>query len=401
MSHPFPLRAVVVGAFLALASAAAPAQDVLVSLSSDGAVGGQAVRDQDLLHHASGGVARVAWPSETLALFAGDLSGNGVAEVFGDVDALHDAGPDGGPTALGGLHLSLLSNQDGFLDGDVLRAGPGGFTVRWPESHFVGLVGASDGEIDVDAVHVDDDGSLLFSLAENEDSTLLSGDAAGVVADGAILSWSPGDAAATILFTESEVDGLVSAALGAATSIGDVKGLARDPGNGAVLFSVQSPSAHDASVFTTAGGGTLWSGHEEADFGYEGAAEHDALTIARSAFPSLTVSSSRPQADETLVVTLQGAQPGQAWILLAALGVEDTPSLGLDGWGGLVLAPDALFATMLAAAGNLVMLPDGAGAATFADALGPSVPAIDVVLQAVSPAPTLSSTNPVLIELGQ
>ncbi len=382
-----------------LAPDAVALEDMLVSLSTDSELAGAPVRDQELVRHADGGTARVTWPSETLALISGDLSGNGSAEVFGDVDALHES--VGGATAVDGLYLSLLSNEDGFLDGDVLRATPAGFVVHRSEAEFEALIGSLDGEIDVDAFQLDDDGTMLFSLAENEESSLLSGDAVGWVADGDILIWAPGDPQAAILFTESQVDDMVSAALGASTTMGDVKGLARDPQSGAVLFSVQSPSNHDASVFSTAGGGALVAGQTEADFGFGTNAELDALTVARSSYRSLTVSSGQPQAGETLTIELAGAAPGEVWIILAALDWEAAPVLGLDGWGGLVLSPDVLFSIMLGSAANLAVVTDGTGAATFTDDLGPGVPAIDVVVQAISPSPTLSSTNPVLLELGQ
>jgi hypothetical protein len=371
--------------------------DIVVSLTSDNELSGQIVRDQDLVGHGAGEPATVSWPSETLSLFVGDIDGDGLFEELGDVDALHDAGS--GPTAEAGLYLSLLSDQDGFSDGDVLRLSPGGTEVFLSEDAFVAAIGSVDGQIDIDAFHLDADGTILFSLAEDEESTTLSGDDAGKIRDGAILEWTA--TTISVLHTESEVELMVELALGAAVSIGDTKGISRDPSSGEILFSVQSPSAHDASVFSTAGGGVLLSGHEESDFGFTSAAEIDALSVAASQFASLTVSSGRPQAGEVLTVSLSGAEPGSLWIVLASLGLLDAPSLPLMGWGGLVLEQDALLGAMLNAAPWLVIVPNGMGDGNLVMPLGIALQPADVVVQAVAPGPLPKASNPLVLELGQ
>ena len=231
---------------LALATPAASAQsfDVLVSTTADAQLGSPSgdwpTRDEELFTHAPGDVGRVSWPTETLAALAGDPGATGLHQVFGDVDAVHDRGLI---PAERGLYISIATNEHGFLDGDVLRVTPSGFAVYLAEADFMAACGATDGNVDVDAFHLEADGRVLFSFAEDEASSFLSGDDPGVIADGDVLTWLPGVTTADLIYTESAIDGLVSQALGSATVTGEVKGLARHPVTEAVLFTVQSPSA--------------------------------------------------------------------------------------------------------------------------------------------------------------
>ncbi len=371
---------------------------LLVSISADSDLMGLPVRDEDLVRHLPGAPAFVAWPAETLALLTGDAGGDGLHDVFGDVDAIHDGGV--GATVGEGLLLSLVANEAGFLDGDVLGFSGGQASVFMAEATFVALVGASDGDVDVDAFHLDDNGRIVFSLADDEDSTSLSGDDPGVVQDGAILTWMPGETSASLLWTEAEVSGLVTAALGSTQNVGDTKGLGRDPGTGALLFSVQSPSAHDASVFTDAAGGALVSGHAEDDLGFGTNAELDGLSLASEHFAGLTVSAARPQASELVTARLSGATPGMPYLILAALDLGPV-LMPLDGWGGLVLANDSLLAISLDSVAALLVLPDGLGSGEIAKQLPDGLSAVDVVLQAVAPGGHARGSNPLIIEMAQ
>lgn len=388
--------ALALAAFLVAESAQAQVPDLLLSLSKDDATATETVRDEDLVYHAPGSDAHVAWPAETLALLAGD-GGNPLHLMLSDVDAVHDGG---GQTPADGLLISTPSNEGGFLDGDVLGFGANGLQVVLAEADIAAAVGAVDGNVDVDALHRDADGTWIFSLADNEVSSSLSGDDPGMVKDGAVLSWTPGAAMATILFTESQMSAMVSQALGAATSITDTMGLSRDPATGAILFSVQSPSAHDASVFTADGGGALLAGHSESDLGFTGAPELDALSVAVSRFPALTVSSGQPQAGETLVIGLRDAEPGRPYVVLVALDMSP-PAFALSGWGGFVLAQDALLAAALAAAPSLVMVPDALGNASMVAVLPSALFPVDVVLQIVAPGSGPAGSNPLVMELAQ
>jgi len=383
---------------LALGAARAQGFDVLVSLTADDALPGEIVRDQDLVRHAPFGDSHVQWPSETLSLLAGDGGGTQALHlVLGDIDAVHDGGafPAGK-----GLLFSIPSDQAGFRDGDILSFGDSGLQVSIPEDDFVVATGASDGNVDLDALQIDPDGRILFSFADNENSTLLSGDVPGQIKDGDVLSWMPGTPQAEIVYTESQIDALVSHALGFAVTTTDTSGLARDPVTGSLLFSVLSPTSDDASVFSVAGGGSLVAGHAEADFGFTGSPELDALTVAVSDFPALTTSSGNPGAGTMLTFTLRGAQPNHPHVILAALGL-DRSGFALGGWGGFALQNDLLLGLTLSTASFYVTVPDATGTGTLLSVVPPSLPPVDVVMQAIAPGAPAVASNPLVLELLQ
>jgi hypothetical protein len=391
---------------VALAGAAAPraaAQgfEVLVSLSADDALPGGPVRDQDLVAHAPGAVAHVAWPSETLSLLAGD-GGSGAWPIFGDVDAVHDAG---GATADQGLYISLSADEAGFKDGDVLRCGPGGLSVFRSEADLIAASGATDGNVDVDAFQLDADGTILFSFGDNEASAFLSGDDPGVVKDGDVLAWLPGAPTAQVLLTEAQVNAMVTQALGSTSAVSttDTLSLARDPQTGAVLFSVASPTASDATVFSTALGGSSLEGHAEGDFGFTTAPELDALSVAASHFVALTTSSSKPPAGGSVTLGLSAAEPGVPHFVLAAMGSAPAKP-ALAGWGGFVLAQDALLAASWGLTTVLLIVPDAAGSGSLGSDVPAGLPPVDVLVQVVAPpwAGLLArGSNPLLLELAQ
>src|SRR6185295_8818424 len=130
--------------------------------------------------------------------------------------------------------------------------------------------------------------------------------------------WIPGNGNAVMLPTENQVSALVTHALGVTTTTGDTMSLARDPATDELLFTVQSPTAQDATVFSTAGGGTVVAGHAEADFGFTGSPECDALDVPLWSFPSLTVSTPAPAAGANFTVSIAGAQPNAPYVVLAA-----------------------------------------------------------------------------------
>jgi len=406
---PRPARAGLLALLLAgaaLAGAAAPGAaaqgfEVLVSLSTDDALPSGPVRDQDLVAHAPGALAHVAWPSETLSLLAGD-GGSGTWPVFGDVDAVHDAG---GATADQGLYISLTADEAGHKDGDVLRCGPGGLSVFRAESEFIAASGATDGNVDIDAFQLDADGSILFSFGDNEASAFLSGDDPGVVKDGDVLLWLPGAPAAQVLMTEAQVNGMVTLALGSSSTVSttDTLSLARDPQTGALLFSVASPTANDATVFSTALGGSVLEGHAEGDFGFTTAPELDALSVAGSHFVALTTSAAKPPAGGSVTLGLSAAEPGVPHFVLAALGSAPAKP-ALSGWGGFVLAQDALLAASWGQTTVLQIVPGAAGTGSLFSDVPAGLPPVDVLVQVVAPpwaGQPASSSNPLLLELAQ
>ncbi|MCB9899315.1 MAG: hypothetical protein H6825_15020 [Planctomycetes bacterium] len=381
---------------LLVASAGAQSVDLFVSTSTDADLSGSPVRDSDVLSHRPGLPAAFALPAEALSALAGDPTGSGLHVVFGDIDALH-VSPGG--LASDGLYISLLSNENGFLDGDVLALSQEGASVFRSEAEFAAAAGASDGNVDVDAFSLDADGTIWFSFAEDEASAFLSGDQPGSIGDGDVLVWPAGQSVAQIVYTEAQIDAFVSAALGASTSTVDTRGLARDAA-GQLLFVVQSPSAHDASVFTTAGGGALLDGHDEASFGFGADEELDALSVAPSLWPGLAVSEPRPAAGGSFSFEVWDAEPGAPHVVLMALDLG--PSwLPLAGWGGLVLADDALFFASAHLLPSLTVLPDAAGRASLALDVPAALTALDVTAQAVCLGAGASASDPLVVELAQ
>lgn len=400
--HPAPVPAPIVsrlvlsGLVVALGGGGLCAQtfDLLVSTSADSDLWGQPVADEDVVLHPSGQTARVAVPAASLAALAGD-DGSGLHLGFGDVDALHVD-----PSALvgDGLLVSLVSDEHGLRDGDVFGFGPDGPQVVLSEDELLVAIGSVDGNLDVDAIHRDGSGTWFFSLAEDEESTTLSGDLPGEIQDGAILGWVPGSPAAFVVHTESAVDALVAAALGGSGG-GDVKGLARDPITGALIFSVQSPSAHDASVFSEAGGGLLVDGHQESDFGFGAATELDALAVAPVTWPGLVVDEPRPPAGGSVTFTVRG-EPGALHLVLISGGLAASGK-SLHGWGGLALAPDAFFVAATQALPALLVTTDGLGGASLSLDIPAVQPALDVYVQGFGLGPAIEASNPLVVEVAQ
>lgn len=389
----FPVRATVTTAVaLSLAGPlAAQGFDVYVSLTSDDDVGGQAVLDEEIARHGDGAVARLALPAEAFVPWSG--------EVLGDIDAFHDHGTDG--VASEAFYFSLQSNELGFADGDVLRFEGGTLTEFIPEDAFGVLTGV-DGDLDVDAFHLDDDGTVLFSFAEDETSTTLSGDVPGEIADGDVLLWPAGSSAASILYTESQITAIVNQALGNATASGDTKSLARDPSTGAVLFTVQSPSSDDGSVISDEGGGMLVAAHAEADFGFSGSGEIDALTVVRTSFPSLDLDASIVTAGDDATVAVGGAPANSSFVLVASGGLGSMgPLVTLDGWGGLVLDEDPILTATLLSAPYFVITTDAMGDGNLSVPVPAALPPSEWTLQAIAPAPFVTSTNPVRLTVEQ
>ncbi|MGQ0553931.1 MAG: hypothetical protein ACT4PU_12025 [Planctomycetota bacterium] len=390
------------GAGLGAGPAAAQSWGLIASVTADTSYAGEALADHELAYRsASDGGGRVLWPTETLALLAGDGQGSKPFHWLpGDIDAIHDLG--GRDIAAHGLIFSLTADENGFKDGDVLTPGPGGLQIYLAEGDLVAACGASDGNVDLDALHVDPDGTWLFSFADNENSAFLSGDDAGVIKDGDVLVWNVGQSQAQMHFTENQVSALVTQALGVSTAIGDTMSLARHPLTGAVLFTVQSPSAHDASVFTAENGGALELGFDEASWGFGAGAELDALSVAEWRFPVLRVSDYLPAAGESVVCTLRGGQPGVPYALLASLDLA-APSLVASGWGGFVLSNDGLLTFTWSNAASFLLGADGLGSAALTMFVPAALPPVDVVLQLValqgSPSGGLETSNPVVLEL--
>lgn len=393
------LAARLVGAPLALLLAAAPARadgpDLVLSLTSAGTLPGATVDDEELFLAPSGGGARLLVPERTLAMFF-DAAAAGAHAAPGDIDALDLVATAPGSPWIGGVYFSTVSDEGGFLDGDVLRFDPatGTVTVAFSEALLVAATGVADGNLDVDAVSVADDGELLFSL--NEDETI----GGATVPDECVFRLPPGAASAVVLFDAAALEAAVATALGGPVTIGDVKGIDRH--GDALLFTVQSPSDHDATVFTTANGGAVFDGRSEASLGFLDAVEADALAVLPgAAFPTLDLAVGVLAEGQPVSATLRGLAPSGPFLMLLSGTADLGGSHPTPGFGQLHLGlNDPFFLAAAANAPALLGVADGqgdGGVTGIAPAFGGGP--YDLVLQVVDAAGRAS--NPVVLEVNQ
>jgi hypothetical protein len=159
----------------------------------------------------------------------------------GDIDAFaHLPGPR--PGSATGNVFSLLSNEGGFLDGDILSfANGGGATLLVSELDLALALGAGGANIDLDALAYDDQGRILFSLADN-----LLGTPLGDVLDGDLLRLEPAFAGVTRLLGEADVQARFTQVTGLNDPILDLQAV--EWAGGELWAAVQSPSRHDGSI---------------------------------------------------------------------------------------------------------------------------------------------------------
>lgn len=233
-------------------------------VSTTGDVNALGTTDGDVLAIGGGAAPRrIFGPEHFRALYG---------EIPGDVDALA-VRPGGVPGTAHGFAFSLLSNEGGFLDGDVLGLAPGGqLEILVAEDELALALGVTGTTLDVDAAAFDAAGRLVFSLQADVSTTAL-----GAVEDGDILR-READGSVTRLFTESAVATDVEAATGAAASIIDVQGVHID--NDEVWVCVQSPSDYDGAVIALGVNARVVMTEIEAGLG---GAELNALSIADGA----------------------------------------------------------------------------------------------------------------------
>ena len=332
----------------------------LFSLSGTGQTATETLEDQEIAYFdAAQGMVFPWLRTATGAFFSGDLNGDGLSEEWSDVDALHHDVAVSGAT-----YFSLLSNLSGFLDGDILRWTPAGdLQVVILEADVVTAFGISDGNLDVDAYHQAPDGTRWLSFAENENSTLLSGDAPGVIQDGAILRWDPATSSVSVVYTESQVDALVSQALGASRTTTDTLGVSLTS-SGDLAFCVQSPSASDASVFSDALGGTELT--SELSLGFLTTVEMNALSFTAAPLTPFAADAQPRQvaAGASFQILLSSARPLQGYVVLLSWAKGDAALYPGQGFEGLYLQPlDPLFSLALSSVW-LYGVTDGQGQAT-------------------------------------
>ncbi|MEW6747364.1 MAG: hypothetical protein AB1486_31925 [Planctomycetota bacterium] len=399
------MRLIMCVAALALLTAGtgAGAEGVIFSLTGQGSLPSFEGADKDLFRHVGGELSAPFVTSQGMAFLVGDLDSNGVCDDLTNIDGL-DIVPQEFPSPRGFL-LSVVSDMAGIKDGDIFRPSPnGGPEVVFAEDVLVSAIGATDGNIDVDALYLSPlDGSLLFSVAEDEASAFLSGSTPGYVGDDEILRLAAGAPAATILYDAQAVRATVGKALGVDPfDVKDVLSLTAGP-DGAVWFTIQSPSEHDATVFSMRDGGIVVDGHRETDFGFLNGVEIDALAFVASLPEFLAVRTDpvRPSASDTPRIDLWCGSPGAPFQVLLSLSAADPSLHPLPGFGGLYLDPTSpLFAVVLRAAPFFGGWLDAEGRGQLV-LPAPSIPdLIDIAIQVLDGS-RLAISHPVWLEINQ
>lgn len=273
--------------------------------------------------------------------------------VPGDVDgfARLESFPEGDARS---CIFSLQADQASFLDGDVLacQAG-GGVAILYPEDYILSALGIPGGNIDVDALDLDDSGRLVFSLQADVTGTSL-----GTVEDGDVLRLEL-DGTVMRLRTEQDVQNSFSIATGLSDAIGDVQGLVLVGGE--IWVAIQSPSSHDGGVLVVAGGPSRMI-YEEDELGL-GGAELDALSVARPGdeLACLTSSSATAVEGDSVHFEVHGP-PAEVLIVLKAGNAGSLVYPAFHGWGGFYLDPaDPWLASVVADPADDIVVLDGAG----------------------------------------
>ncbi|MDG2310476.1 MAG: hypothetical protein P8L98_07850, partial [Planctomycetota bacterium] len=197
----------------------------------------------------------------------------------------------------------------------------------------------------------------------------------GAIADGDIISWNPQTGAASIYANESDVQAWVNNAMGGAAAIGDVKSISFDTGRQALLFSVQSPSDQDATVFTAADGGSVFHELFEPSWQFRVPTELDALCLAPqrvTQIPILSVSVPYVQQGSEVKLRIRHAL-AQANIIGACSSVYKIMLWPNASVGFSVLSRNALYYQTWPLAGEPTLQSDHYGSASYSFKL-PSLP---------------------------
>lgn len=380
--------------------ASAQVPRIVMSLSDDGAIASGTVDDEELVLVATDGSTRKLLSDQSLAFYLGDVDGDGRLDEPNDIDALdiHAVGP--GTPVIAGYFLSLVSDQAGILDGDIFRFdpnAPNGIDVEFSEAFLIAAMQANDGNIDVDGLAIAADGALYFSLAEDESI----GPNGTVVQDEAVFVLPAGSTNAPVLYDAATMEQMVQNALQSTVAIGDVKSI--ELLGAELLFTVQSPTADDATVFSTVGGGSIYQGLVEASMGFQGQVECDALALLEGdAIPALELDFNVTNEGLPVVASLAGLAPGMPFVMLMSGGALPGGS-GLVAGGFGTLAIDPLDPIYLVAVQNILLLAGGAGPLGNGSIQGVApgtggVP-FDLALQALDGHGRLSA--PIMLELNQ
>jgi len=247
----------------------------------------------------------------------------------GDIDAVGLLPVGSGDDWRGALAFSLLSNEGGFLDGDVLGIGPGGGVMTLVhEAALAALLGVANASLDVDALDYDSQGRLMFSL-----QGFLPGTVFGDVENGDILRLEP-NGTLSRPFTEADVQAAYDATGAGGGTVGDVHGLTVFGQD--VFVAVQSPSAVDGTVLRLGANPVIMT--PEANLGL-GGAELDALTALGGAWDVGAIALDTDVSVPGAFVHAEGhgfTSGAPVLLLMAGLPGFD-PGYGLSGFGDVFL----------------------------------------------------------------
>lgn len=246
--------------------------------------------------------AGVYWSAQSWMFQLKDEDGDGLLDTPPGIDAMTLASRTvANQFTPMDVAFSLEGSYLNFEDGDVLRMKPlGGLEVLFSEQQFLDAIQHQSGSFDLDAVCWQGD-DLWFSVKDGLQSTVL-----GTIEDGDILHYELALGQISRPYTEADVQAMVDAATGNTTAIGDVRALAIYPPTGELVFTIQSPTAHDASVFGTDQGGRILPGWAESDWGFQDSTELDALTFLGSNIEQPPIlSTDLPYADQNSTVKIR------------------------------------------------------------------------------------------------
>lgn len=297
-----------------------PAMQALASTSVDSRLPQDTIcRDEAILRRSDSDVwGRVFAPQQTWMSHVGDMDGDGLFDFPDGIDALSYQANFAGDTP-GIFDLVFSSDRDfqGFSDGDILRLSrSGGIEIVHSEGALDAALLPLSGSLDIDGLAIVSDNVYLVTFKDS-----LNGTTVGDVLDGDILRWDATTQSITRFADELQVQAWVDNATGSTNPIGDVKSLSFHPVSGELLFTVQSPSAVDATVFSASQQGEILVGWEEDDWGFQISTEIDALCMI-------------PEELEQPIILSTGVNylnPGESFLLRMR---HATPGVRLSGMAG-------------------------------------------------------------------
>lgn len=308
--------------------------------------------------------SRVAVPQQTWMSLLGDMDADGLFDFPAGIDAVSLAEP-AAFTSLDVTDLWFSSDRDflGFKDGDILRISPlGGVEIVYSELSLDALLQPTSGTIDIDALCIMTPKIVRVSLANNLAGTIL-----GDLKDGDILEWNPGAQTVSLIATEADVQSWVDQATGGSSAIGDLKSLSMLPNTSIMSFTVQAPTAMDASVFSNENGGSLVTKWQESDWSFQQSTELDALCFVPAEFHQpivLSTDVAYVQAGSQIKLRMRHATPGASLRGIAGTAFSIQPQM--DGHAGFAVVNPFLGASRNWPAWNQpALFADASGSASY------------------------------------